>query len=105
MGLRIAEEVVRLGPSGPQVRVRVDLHGVSVFGPGTERTLIRWEWIEHLGVSDGVEVRSATAELTLPPGAFGLPPETLGPLLEEARSLHSRPEVIERLAHRRATPG
>ncbi len=90
---------------GPKVLYRVDLHGVSTFGPGDQRTLIRWEWIEHLGVSDGVEVRSAHAQLTLPPGAFGLPPETLGVLLEEARSLHARSDVIERLAGRRATPG
>ncbi len=104
MGLRIAEELVRLGQPGPQVRLRVDLHGVSVFGPGDERTLIRWEWIEHLGVSAGVDVRSATAQLTLPPGAFGLPPERLCQLLEEAQSVHARADVIERLAGRGATP-
>ena len=104
MGLRTAEELVRLGPSGPRLRVRVDLHGVSVFGPGDERTLIRWEWIEHLGVRDGVEVRSATAQLTLPPGAFGLPPETLCRLLGEARSLEARADVIGQLAGRHAAP-
>jgi hypothetical protein len=76
---------------------------VSVFGPGDERTLIRWEWIEHLGVGEGVEVRSSDATLTLPPGAFGLPPEALRELLEEARSIHARADVIERLGGRRTT--
>ena len=101
MGLRAAEHRVRLRRFGPELRLRVDLHGVSVFGPGDERTLIRWEWIEHLGVSDGVEVRSANAQLRLPPGAFGLPPEALCQLLEEARSLHARADVIERLGGQR----
>ncbi len=103
MGLRAAEHRVKLRRLGPEVRLRVDLHGVSVFGPGDERTLIRWEWIEHLGVSEGVEVRSSETTLTLPPGAFGLPPETLCELLEEGRSIHARPDVIEHLGGRRTT--
>ena len=97
MGLRAAEDLVRLRRLGPELRLRVDLHGVSVSGPGDERTLIRWEWNEHLGVGDGVDVRSATAALTLPPGAFGLPPDILCELLEQARSLDARADVIEQL--------
>lgn len=103
MGLRSAEHVMRASRFGPQLRLRVDLHGVSVFGPGDERTLIRWEWIEHLSSGTGVEVRSANDEIELPPGGFGLPPEELYQLLEEARSLDARPDVIERLAGRGAT--
>ena len=100
MGLRAAEHMVRSSPFGPKLRLRVDLHGVSVFGPGDERTLIRWEWIEHIAVGRGVEVRSANSEIALPPGAFGVPPQTLCQLLEDARSLEARADVIEQLGER-----
>ncbi|MBW3654355.1 MAG: hypothetical protein KY433_12430, partial [Actinobacteria bacterium] len=74
MPRQVAEDMVRSRRFGPRVRVRVDLHGVSVFGRGDERTLIRWEWIEQIRVGDGVEVTSANAELVIPSGAFGLDP-------------------------------
>lgn len=104
MGLRAAEHVVRSSGLGPSLRLRVDLHGVSVFGPGEERTLIRWEWIEHISVGGGVDVRSATSRVRLPAGAFGVAPETLADLLEEARSIEGRAGVIEQLGARRASP-
>ena len=105
MGLQAAEHVLRSSRFGPSLRLRLDLHGVSVFGPEGERTLIRWEWVEQIEVGDGVDVRSATARLTLPPGAFMVPPETLADLLQQARSIEGRADVIERLGARRTPPG
>ncbi len=84
---------------GPEVLFRVDLHGVSTFGPGDQRTLIRWEWVETITVEDGsVHVRSATEHVTLPSGAFGLQPDALASRLEEARSIARRPEIIGELS-------
>ena len=94
MGLRAAEDVLRSSGLGPSLRLRVDLHGVSVFGPGPRRTLIRWEWVETISVDGGVVVRSAADRLTLPPGAFGLTPDALAAELERARSIVHRPDVI-----------
>lgn len=82
------------------LRLRVDLHGVSVFGPGESRTLIRWEWVTGIEVTDdGVVVRSPQARLTFPPGAFGLDPPVLAQRLQQARSIVDRPDVIGQLAH------
>lgn len=89
---------------GPSLRLRVDLHGVSVFGPGDQRTLIRWEWIEGIEADEAVEVRSASDALRLPAGAFGLSPAVLAERLQAARSLERRPEVIEELALSRSRP-
>ncbi len=94
MGQRVADFVVRRRPFGPKVVVRVDLHGISSFGPGDARTLIRWEWIEDIAVDGGVVVRSANARIELPPGAFGLDPEALAQRLEAARSIVHRTDVI-----------
>ncbi len=101
MPRQVAEDVVRAGRFGPRLRVRVDLHGVSVFGRGDERTLIRWEWIEQIRVGDGVEVTSANAELVIPSGAFGLAPPALAARLEAARSIVERPDVLEELVRSR----
>lgn len=106
MAQRVAEQAVRTRRFGPRIRLRVDLHGVSAFGRRGRRSLVRWERIEHIdvrpgdrrGSGGGVVVRSATAEVTFPPGAFGLGPEALAALLGEARSIERRPEVIGRLA-------
>lgn len=76
--------------------LRVDLHGVSVFGRGGHH-LVRWEWIEAITVGDGVTVRSASDEVALPAGAFRLPPAQLAERLEAARSIDRRPEVIASL--------
>ncbi|MDQ4142962.1 MAG: hypothetical protein M3198_04315 [Actinomycetota bacterium] len=95
---RVAEQLVRTRLFGPKLRLRVDLHGVSVFGPGDERTLIRWEWIREVSCGDGVVVRSDSAEVHLPSGAFGMDAEELAHHLEEARSIERRPEVIASLA-------
>jgi len=94
MAATVAEHQLRSGRFGPKQRVRVDLHGVSVFGPGARRTLIRWEWMEGISVDGGVVVRSADDRLSLPPGAFGLAPEALAAELERARSIVHRPDVI-----------
>ncbi len=98
MAHRVAEAVVRPRRLGPRVLLRVDLHGVSRFGPKTDRhTLIRWEWIEDIAVDDGVVVRSAGATVTFPRGAFGLEPHALAERLEAARGIDRRPDVIASL--------
>ena len=94
MATTVAEHHVRSGRFGPKRRLRVDLHGVSVFGPGRRRTLIRWEWVEAISVDGGVVVRSPDGHLVLPPGAFGLAPDALAAELERARSIVHRPDVI-----------
>lgn len=95
---RVAEHVVRVARFGAKVLLRVDLHGVSRFGPGAERTLIRWEWIESIDVDKGVIVRAPGEEVVLPSGAFRMQPAALAGELERARSIELRPEVIGRLA-------
>lgn len=87
---------------GPKIRFRVDLHGVSAFGPGEQHTLIRFEWVESVAAEagGGVVVRSATESILLPPGAFGLEPTDLAERLEEALSIQRRPDVIGQLAGR-----
>lgn len=86
---------------GPKVLLRVDLHGVSVNGPGDQRTAIRWEWIEEITLHDGsVEVRSTTDSVTFPAGAFGFDPPALAQRLQDARSISRRPEIIGELGSR-----
>lgn len=100
MELRVAEQVIRAGRFGRRRRYRVDLHGVSVFGPGAEHTLIRWERIESIG-TDGAgcaRVVSRTAEVVFPKDAFGGDPARLVAQLEAARSIDRRGEVIAQLA-------
>lgn len=101
MGARVAEQLVRRGRFRPPVRLRVDLHGVSVFGPGDRHTVVRWEWIDEIVAGEGVTVRSANAQIDLPPGAFGLDSEHLADQLRAARSIDRRPDVIEALSHSR----
>ncbi len=103
MAQRVAEHVMRSRMLGPKIRFRVDLHGVSMFGPGDRHTLIRFEWLETIAVDDasgGVVVRSATDTITLPSGAFGLSSPALAKCLEDARSIHLRPDVIGQLTAR-----
>lgn len=86
---------------GPKLLFRVDLHGVSTYGPKDQRTLIRWEWVDAIAVEEGnVIVRSTTEHVTFPAGAFGFEPETLAQRLEEARSITRRPEIIGELQAR-----
>ena len=95
----MAEQTIRSGRFGRRRRYRVDLHGVSVFGPGDEHTLIRWERIESIEADEeGAVVLSATATVLFPSGAFGLGPPELVAQLEEARSIERRGEVIGKLA-------
>src|SRR5204863_6261624 len=84
MAQRVAEHVMRQRRFGPKVILRVDLHGVSTFGPGDRKTLIRWEWVEAVTMTDdgGVEVRSANDVVRLPKGAFGFEPSILAERLE-----------------------
>jgi len=98
---RVAEHVMRSRRFGPKVLFRVDLHGVSTFGPGDTHTAIRWEWIEAISVDSGaVKVRSATDLVTFPTGVFGFESAALAQRLEEARSITRRPEIIGELAAR-----
>lgn len=91
---------------GPKRLLRVDLHGVSAFGAGDERALIRWEWVETIQVERGsVVVRSPEDEIVLPSGAFGLAADELAEQLERARSIGSRSEVILRLSTSGAAEG
>ena len=101
MGMRIVEEQIRtgrFGRFGRSCRLRVDLHGVSVFGPGAEHRAIRWEWIEEIAVGQQVVVRSTSDAITIPAGTFGLTPGALADRLQEARSITRRAEVIAELA-------
>ncbi len=98
MGMRVAEVEVRLRRFGPKARLRVDLHGVSIFGPGDQHRAIRWEWIEEINAGSGLTVRSANDAITIPGGTFGLTPEALGERLEQAKSITRRTDVIAELA-------
>lgn len=98
MASRVAEHVVRRRPFGRAQRLRVDLHGVSVFGPGDQHRVIRWEWVESIAVAAGVVVAGGGHEITLPPGAFGLEPELLAERLRAAGSIDHRTEVIGQLS-------
>ena len=83
---------------GPKRLLRVDLHGVSAFGAGEERALIRWEWVEAIEVErDSVVVRAAEETIVMPSGAFGLGAEDLAEELERARAITNRSDVIGRL--------
>ena len=97
MGSRVAEHVVRRRPFGRPQRIRVDLHGVSLSGPGDERRVIRWEWIESITVGGGVVVAGAGNEIVLPAGAFGFDPEALAEQLRAAGSIEHRSDVLGRL--------
>jgi hypothetical protein len=98
MGQRVVEQMVRSGRFRPDVRLRIDLHGVSCFGPGRHRTLIRWEWIERVTSNQhGVVIVSGKDEIVLPSGAFGLDPAALAERLQRASSIHARADVIAEL--------
>jgi hypothetical protein len=94
----VAEHLVRGRLWQGRRKVRVDLHGVSLFGPGSRRQLIRWEWVESIDVEGSVIVRSSAETITLPAGSFGLEPDALAERLRAARSIVERPDVIESLA-------
>ncbi len=99
MAQRVAEHVVRGRLFGPKRLFRVDLHGVSLFGAGDERSLIRWEWVEGIEVDRGsVVVRGSEDSIVLPSGSFGLEAGVLAEELERARGIHNRSDVIRRLS-------
>ena len=98
MGARVAEHRLRRGPFRRPLRLRVDLHGVSVFGPGGQHSLIRWEWVEEITAGDDVTVRSPNTSIRLPAGAFGLPAPELAERLNAARAIHRRADVLEELS-------
>jgi hypothetical protein len=96
---RVAEHVVRGRLFGPKRLLRVDLHGVSMFGAGDEKSLIRWEWVETIEVDRaGVVVRSADESIILPGGSFGMEPADLAAALERARNIRNRSDVIRQLS-------
>jgi hypothetical protein len=96
---RVAEHVVRGRLFGPKRLLRVDLHGISMFGAGDEKALIRWEWIEAIEVDRaGVVVRGADDSITLPDGSFGFGSQELAGELERARNIRTRSDVIRRLS-------
>ena len=96
---RVAEHVVRGRLFGPSRLLRVDLHGVSEFGAGDARALIRWEWVETIEVDRaGVVVRGADDTITLPDGSFGFGTQELAGELERARNIRTRSDVIRRLS-------
>lgn len=97
-GGRIAEQQIRGRRFGPRLRLRVDLHGVSLFGPGNQHRAIRWEWIEDITSGDAVVVRSANDIITIPAGTFGLAPSALAERLESAKSIVRRADVIGELS-------
>ncbi len=98
MAPRVAEHIVRGRLFGPDRLLRVDLHGISEFGAGDERALIRWEWVEAVAVERGsVVVRGADEAIVMPSGAFGLTTDDLAEELERARAIHHRSDVIARL--------
>ena len=49
---RVAEDVVRRRPFGRPVRLRVDLHGVSVLGPGDEMFIDTMDKFAELHASE-----------------------------------------------------
>ena len=99
MAQRVAEHVVRGRLFGPKRLLRVDLHGVSLFGAGDERVLLRWEWVEAIEVERGsVVVRGSEESIVLPSGSFGMEAEVLAEELERARSIQNRSDVIRRLS-------
>ena len=99
MAQRVAEHVVRGRLFGPKRLLRVDLHGISMFGAGDQKSLIRWEWVEAIEVDRvGVVVRSADDSITLPDGSFGLGAQDLAGELERARNIRTRSDVIRRLS-------
>ncbi|HEX2047870.1 MAG TPA: hypothetical protein VHF27_08900 [Acidimicrobiales bacterium] len=100
MAQRVAEHVVKRRLFGPKRLLRVDLHGVSLFGSGDEKSLIRWEWVEGIEVDRGsVVVRGSEDTIVLPSGAFGLEAEVLAEELERARAIQDRSDVIRRLTN------
>lgn len=102
MGQRVVEQVIKPGRSSVQIRVRVDLHGVSTFGPGSHHSVIRWEWIKEITADPhGVTVSSANCTIVLPAGVFGLAPDALAERLTEAGSIFVRGDVLEALAQGR----
>ena len=96
--MRIVEEQIRLDPPGITQRLRVDLHGVAVFGPDDAHVAIRWEWINDITAGEHVVVRASSDAITIPAGTFGLAPGDLAHRLERARSITERPDVIAELA-------
>jgi hypothetical protein len=96
---RVAEHVVRGRLFGPKRLLRVDLHGVSAFGAGDERALIRWEWVEAIELERGsVVVRGSEDTIVLPSGAFGMEAAQLAEELQKARAIQNRSDVIGRLS-------
>lgn len=94
----MAETVVRSGVFGRSLRVRVELHGVSIIGPGDERQVMRWEWVDSITPgAGGVVVAGDGKQLVVPTGAFGLSSAVLAGLLRRAGDIDERVAVMDEL--------
>lgn len=108
----MAEHIVQGGPLGGRLlgafrfgsrgarRYRVDLHGVSIFGPGDQHVLIRWEAVESVTVdalAQGVVVAAEADEIRFPSGSFAMSAADLAARLDRARSIVDRADVIAQL--------
>jgi hypothetical protein len=99
MGAHVVEAMIREGRFGPVRRLRIDLHGISTFGPGRHHSLIRWERLCELSAdAHGVTASSPTAQIVLPAGLFGCNPVELSEKLEHARSIFERADVLAELS-------
>lgn len=97
MPSRVAEYVVRTRRFGRPQRLRVELHGISLLGPGEKREVIRWEWVETITADQAVMVSGNGHQLAIPAGAFGMEPADLAEQLQRARRIEERSDVIGRL--------
>ncbi|MGH9121136.1 MAG: hypothetical protein ACRDYC_04200 [Acidimicrobiales bacterium] len=101
MARRVVEEIVEYDDS-TVVRMRVDLHGCSTFGPKEgDHTVLRWEWISEITAGeDGVVIAADSdglGEIFFPAGLFGMPADQLGELLRLALSIVNRGDVLDEL--------
>lgn len=99
MYARMVEAMVRPGHRGPTCKIRIDLHGISTFGPGEHYTQIRWDQLTAITPDmHGVTITSPRIEMVIPRGAFGPEPIVLAEKLEAARSIFDRADVIAELS-------
>jgi hypothetical protein len=96
---RVLELTIQAGRLRRPRRVRVDLHGISTFGPGDQHTLIRWEHVEEIVPSQrSVTIRSLQTRITVPAAVFGLEPDQLVHQLEQANSIFERGRILDELS-------
>jgi hypothetical protein len=105
MSARVVEVIVSAGRRRAERRIRIDLHGISTFGPGPHHSLIRWEQLASLSAGPhGVTASSSRAEIILPNGIFGVEPAALASKLEQARSIFQRSDILAELSGAESNP-